>query len=222
MAGDQVLDSAAGEGLAAGTGEQRRGGFAAVLACPGAEHGGCLGGERGDALFAAFAVAADVCPGGAEGDVAASQRGDLGDPQAGLDGEGEKRVVAAAGPGGLVGGGEQRLCLGGSKEGDQVPLEAFGRDGQDPADQGGVLGVAQGGVAEQGVDRGQAGVAGPGAVAPPGFQVGEERGDQRGVQVGQVELAWVLPGAVPGEVQQQPEGVPGRRRWCAGWPGAGR
>jgi hypothetical protein len=98
--------------------------------------------------------------------------------------------------------------LGGSKEGDQVPLEAFGRDGQDPADQGGVLGVAQGGVAEQGVDRGQAGVAGPGAVAPPGFQVGEERGDQRGVQVGQVELAWVLPGAVPGEVQQQPEGVP--------------
>lgn len=54
MPGDQVLDGAAGEGLAAGTGEQRAGGLAVVLADPGSEHGGGLGGERGDALFAPF------------------------------------------------------------------------------------------------------------------------------------------------------------------------
>ncbi len=58
-------------------------------------------------------------------------------------------------------------------------VEAFGRDRQHALDDVGVLGVAQRGVAEQRVDRGEAGVAGPDAVAALGFEVVEERADQR-------------------------------------------
>src|SRR6266576_2002678 len=69
-------------------------------------------------------------------------------------------------------------------------------------------GVAQRGPGEQGPDGGQPVVAGAGAVAAVVFEVVQERGDQRGVEVGDVELAGVLPGALGGEGQQQPPGVP--------------
>ena len=61
-----------------------------------------MGGERGDPFFAAFAVAAQVGA-GAELDVRAAQPGELGDAQAGLDGDEQQGVVAAADPGGRSG-----------------------------------------------------------------------------------------------------------------------
>jgi hypothetical protein len=45
-------------------------------------------------------------------------------------------------------------------------------------DHGGVFGVAQGGVAEQGSDRGEAQVAGPRAVVAFVLEVLQERGDR--------------------------------------------
>jgi hypothetical protein len=90
-------------------------------------------------------------------------------------------VVAAPGPGGSVAGGEQGVDLVVGEEGDQVAFEPLGRDGQDPLDRRRVLGVVQRGVAEQGMDCGQAVVAGAHPVAALGFQVGQERPDQRGV-----------------------------------------
>jgi hypothetical protein len=66
-------------------------------------------------------------------------------------------------------------------------------------DVGGVFGVAQRGEPEQGVDRGQAGVAGPRGVAPVVFEVVQERGDQRGVQVGDVEPGDLVSGLCRGE-----------------------
>ena len=47
-----------------------------------------------------------------------------------------------------------------------------------------------------------------GLLPRPLFEVVQERGDQRGVEVGDVELAGVLAGALGGEGQQQPPGVP--------------
>ena len=94
------------------------------------------------------------------------------------------------------------------EEGDQVAFEPLGRDGQHPLDRRGVLGMVQRGVAEQRVDRGQAGVAGAHSVAALGFQVSQERPDQRGVQVGEVQLAGLgVRVRSAGEAQQQPEGV---------------
>ena len=71
----------------------------------------------------------------------------------------------------------------------------------------GVLRVAQRGVAEQRVDRGQARVAGAGAVAAVALEVVEERADQRRVEIRDVEPVRLLAGCVLGEAQQQPERV---------------
>ena len=49
---------------------------------------------------------------GAELDVAVAQAGQLGDPQAGLDGQVQQGVVSPPGPGVPVGSGEQSVRLG--------------------------------------------------------------------------------------------------------------
>jgi hypothetical protein len=68
--------------------------------------------------------------------------------------------------------------------------------------------MAQGRVGEEGVDRREPGVAGPGAVAAVCLQVLQERGDRRGVEVGDAERARGFPGPGGGEAEQQPERVP--------------
>ena len=66
---------------------------------------------------------------------------------------------------------------------------------------------AQRRVGEQRVDRGEAVVAGADAVAARGFEVVEERADQRGVKVGEVEPRGRRAQLLLGEAQQQAEGV---------------
>jgi hypothetical protein len=119
-----------------------------------------------------------------------------------LDGEREHGVIATSDPGRQVAGVEQRFDLGVGEVGEEVALDAFGRDGEHTLDGTGVLGVMQGEVAEQGVDRGQPVVAGGRAVAPVALEVIEERGDQRRVEFGDVEVGGRLSGAVGGEGQQ--------------------
>jgi hypothetical protein len=125
----------------------------------------------------------------------------------GDDGEVEHGVVAAAGAGRAVGGGEQGGGLVLGEPGDQGLVGALGGDGQDTGDEGGVLGVAQCRVAESGVDRGEPGVAGADAVAAVFFQVAEEGRDGGGVEVGEVEAGRRLPGAPGGEGEQHAPGV---------------
>ena len=86
----------------------------------------------------------------------------------------------------------------------------------------GVLGVVQGDVAEQGVDRGEPVVAGGHAVVPVVLEVVQERGDQRGVEVGDVQGGRALAGAFGGEAEQKAQAASCRRRWCWGWRRAGR
>ena len=66
----------------------------------------------------------------------------------------------------------------------------------------GVFRMPRGGVAEERLDRGEAGVAGGHAIASLGFQMGEERRNQRGVDVTDVEPGGRCTGAVVGEDQQ--------------------
>src|SRR5206468_1549232 len=110
-------------------------------------------------LASSFAFASDVGA-GAEGEVATVEADQFGDSQTGLDGQDEHGSVAAAFPAGLVGGVDQRGGLFCGEVADRGPLDAFGWDGQDSLDEMGVFGVAQGGVAEQGADGGEAQVAG--------------------------------------------------------------
>ena len=194
------LRRSAGDG-----GEQRVARGAGALAQPGLEDRFGRGHQRCSSFFAALADGVHVGAGG-ERDVLAGESGEFGDPQTGLDGQGEHGVVAPAGPGGLVAGRQQRVDLGFGEVGDQVAFGAFGRDGEHPLDGAGVLGMLQGEVAEQRVDRGQPVVAGGHAVVSVAFEVVQERGDQRRVELGDVEGAGCLAGAFGGEGQQQPEG----------------
>ena len=66
-------------------------------------------------------------------------------------------------------------------------VEPFGWDREHAGDQVGVLGMPQRRVGEQGSDRGQPEVAGPGAVVPGGLEVVQERRDGLGVEVGPVQ-----------------------------------
>jgi len=125
---------------------------------PGPQGGDGARGKRRNPVFAAFAVAGDVGA-AAEVDIAAGQGGELGGPQPGLDREQHPGMVTAACPGCPVRGGKKGFGLGGGEERDDRLVGPLRRDGQDTFDVGGVLGVAQGGEAEQGVDRGQPGVA---------------------------------------------------------------
>jgi len=81
----------------------------------------------------------------------------------------------------------QRVDLGVGQVGDQVALGPLGRDGEHPLDGGGVLGVVQGQVGEQGVDGGPAGCCGWRRCVPDGLEVAQERGDERRVELCDVE-----------------------------------
>ena len=166
-------------------------------------------------------MAADVRA-GAEAHVAAGQADQLGGAQPGLDGEQDQRVVAAADPGRLVGGGEQRVDLGFGEERDERLVEALGRDRQDALDRGGVLGVPQRGVAEQRADRGQPRVAGADrccrarARGDPGTRRSAAPGDRR------CRGRWAPCRCAGRRTPAAAGSCRGRRRSCAGWPGAGR
>src|SRR5258708_24210665 len=204
--GDGPFRGGAGEGGAAPGGEQRVGGQPAAFGQPCLQHADGAAGQRGDPLFAALPGAADVRAGAQVG-IADGQGDQLGGAQPGLAGQCQQGVVAPPGPGGAVGGGQQRGDLVFGEVGDQGAVAALGRDGQHAGDDRGVVGVAQRGVAEQRVDGGQAGVAGGGAVTAHCFQVVQEPTDQRGVQVGDRQLAWRLAQLAAGEPQDELPGV---------------
>ena len=192
VVGDAPFERVEGQRLAPAGREQRVGRAAGAFGGPDPQHRDGAGGERGDAVLAALAVAADVRA-GTEVHISAGQRGQLGGPQPGLGGQQDQGVVTATGPGAAVRAGQQGVEFGLGEVGDQGPVGSFRRYRQDPVDVVGVFGVAQRGEPEQGVDRGEAGVAGAGAVAAVVFEVVEERRDQRRVEVGDVESAGALP-----------------------------
>jgi len=70
-----------------------------------------------------------------------------------------------------------------------------------------VLGVLQRGIPVEGVDRRQAVVAGAGSVAAIGIEVGEERADQRRIQILEVQLEGLLAGLLVSIGQEQTDRV---------------
>jgi hypothetical protein len=116
-------------------------------------------------------------------------------------------VIAPAGPGAAVGCGEERVDLGVGEPGDGSPVVSFGGDGEHALDRGGVFGMAERGVAEQGVDGGEPPVAGADRVVPVDLEVVQERGDQRRVEIGDVHRGRRLARRGGGEADQQSERV---------------
>lgn len=102
---------------------------------------------------------------------------------------------------------QQGVDLLAGQERDGPLVEPLGRDVQDPLDEQGVFGVLEGGVGEQGADRGQADVAGSGAVAALLFQMVQGRGDHVRVQVVPVQLRRRGSGPMPDEAEQEADRV---------------
>jgi hypothetical protein len=127
--------------------------------------------------------------------------------QTGLDREQQHGVVPPAGPARQVAGREQSIGFRFGEEGNEVALETMRCNGEDPLDRGGVFWVTQAGVVEQGVNRGEPRIAGPGAVVTVAIQMLQEPADQGHVEVGQVQVMWLLAGLGGGVAQQQPERV---------------
>ena len=93
-------------------------------------------------------------------------------------------------------------------------------DGQDAGNVVGVLGMLRRGVGEHRVDRGQPQVPGPGGVAPLVLEVVEETADQRGAEIGEVQVRGCL---APSGKRRTAAGAArwrGRSGWCGRWPGA--
>ncbi len=114
-------------------------------------------------------------------------------------------MVASAGPARLIAGSEEGVDLGLGEVGDEVAFGSLVRDREQPLDRRGVLRVVKRHVCEQRVHRREAVVAAADAVAASFLEVLQERGDQRRVELCDVQLAGFRSGPLGGELQQQPE-----------------
>src|SRR5207245_9215702 len=99
--GDEPLDGILAQASAAGTGKDRRVGIRRTLTQPCGEDPRDIAAQGRAAELAPLAVAADVGA-GAERDVVAAERGQLGDTQPRLHGNEEECAVAPSDPGGGV------------------------------------------------------------------------------------------------------------------------
>jgi hypothetical protein len=148
VGGDATPDGVAAQPPAGARREQRVIWPAAALGKPDGKDRLRLFGQWDGAMLASFALDADVAA-GVERDVAAVDGEQLGHAQAGLECEDQHRAVTAAFPTVLWWRVDQRPGLGRSEVGHGAPVVAFGRDGQDAFDDGGVLGVTGCRVAKQ-------------------------------------------------------------------------
>lgn len=203
---ESVFDRVAAETPAGAVREQRLPGLTATLGQPGFEHVDGERGQRGGPLFATLPGAVDVRA-FLEMNVAAVEADDFRDPQPGLQREDEHRVVTSPRPSTSIRRGQKRVGFGLGEPADDVALVTLRRDREDPLNDGRVFGVPQRGVAEQRVDRSQTPVARARLVASFAFEVGEERSDQRRIEIADVQRGGLFAGLGRGEGQQQPVGV---------------
>ena len=97
-------------------------------------------------------------------------------------------MIAAAGPRGAVGRGEQGVDFDIGQEGHEPARAAFGRNREYAGNDGRLLGMLQRGVAEQSVNGRQPCVAGAHGVRTILFEVRQEPPDERRVEVADFEL----------------------------------
>ena len=204
--GHEALYRVGAEPATGASGEEWVTGPTVALREPDAEHCDRRTGERGNPLLAPLADAAHVRP-DPELEVSTGEPGKLGEAQAGLGRQQEECMIASAGRGGAVRRGEERLQFGTVEEGDEGALDALGRDGEHAPDECGVFGMTEGREAKERMDRGEADVAGAGAVAASLLEMLEEGAHAGGVEVRKGELRGCHPGALVHEGEQEPEGV---------------
>lgn len=110
-------------------------------------------------------------------------------------------------PRGEIGDGEQGLGLRPIQKGDWFSLVALTRHREDTLTEQSMGGLHQRHVAEERVDRGEAGVAGPGAVSALFLDMIEELTDERRFQILGLQVRGGIAESFRGKLQQETERV---------------
>ena len=132
----------------------------------------------------------------------------LGEAQARLGRDQQQGVIAAAKPRRSIGRGENRLDLGARQEVHLSLVVALARYGEHALDQRTVCRFLEGHEPEEGSDGGQTQVTRLHAGAALYLDIGEERADERRIQIGERQGRWGLPQLHLCEHEKQPERVP--------------
>jgi len=177
-----------------------------LLAKPRVEDASDVVAKRSAARFPPFALTANMGA-GAKHHVLAAQPNQLGHPESRLNGKEQERAVSAANPRGGIRSGKKRLDFLRCEELDWPTLEPLVGNGEHPLAEQRVCRLGQRDVLEEAVKGRQARVAGAGAVPALFFEVVEELGHERRVDVFDVEARGRLVQTRGREPQQEPEGV---------------
>ena len=142
-----------------------------------------------------------------EHDVLACDPGHFRQTEPRLGCDQEEGVIAPTEPGGLIGGGEQRLDLRTREEMHLCPREALAGDGQHTLDLGGMFWRFERGISKEGVDGGEPQIPATYAQTSTLFQLIEKRPDQRGIDSLERQLRGRSVQPLLGKLQQQAEGI---------------
>ena len=205
--GEQIVETVMGQRSALLVGEDGIAWFTAALLEPRPQLRCRILAERDVAFLSSFTVAPQVGS-NTELDIFAMQTDNLRCAQSGLYGDQEQGAVAPSRRSLEIRRLEHRCDFVMVEEGHGTTGVAFAWHGQDLLSQSGVLWFMQGDVAEEGVDGGQAAVAGPWTVAAFVLEMAQEVTHECRVDVIECEVRRRLLQRSLGVVNQQAEGVP--------------
>src|SRR6266498_3463323 len=143
----------------------------------------------------------------AERHVLASERRQLGDAQARLDGNQEERAISPSDPGGVVRAVQNCLDFLVVKERHDAALESFARDSEDALAEERMRRIREGDVSEEGMERRESCVAAASGIAAVLLEMVEELAEEGGVEIGDREAGGGATETLGREAQKQTESV---------------
>ena len=204
--GQQVLHAICAQAASARAGEDDRVFGACDLAQPCSQDVGSGSGQRRRSLLAPLAEDPDMRA-GSKAHSTATQPGDLRQAQPGLDGQEHERVVAPTRQGAQVRGAQEGIDLLTREKPDLRLAAALAGNGQHSLNLCRVVWHLEGRVPKERANGSQAQVAAAGTDAATVLQVLQERGDQRGIDLFELQVLRRDAKALPREAQELPKAV---------------
>ena len=204
--GQQVVHAVGAEAIAARAGKDDRVILGGDLAQPGSQDMGRRPGQRRRSLLATLAQDAHMCT-CSQANSTATQARDLRKAQPRLNGHEHERVVTPPAQGAQVRRAQQGVGLLAREKADLRSAAAHAGNGQHALNLCRVLWHLERRIAKERANGRQAQVAAAGTDAPAVLQVLQERGDQRCVDLFELEKLWCNAKPLLREAQQLPKTV---------------
>jgi hypothetical protein len=203
---DQTLDRITAQLSASGTEKQRIFGPAAAFVQPSPQYLCGFRPQGRASVFSAFSLAVNMRA-GSQHDILTLQAYQLGNPEAGLNGEQEHCPITSANPSGEIDGSQHGLTLFAGEKFDGPTFVAFGGQCQDLLAKQRMRWLLESDVLKERMNRRQADVASASAVLSAILEVVEEITDKTHVQIFEREVRWRFAQPFFCEMQEQAEGV---------------